>query len=105
MLFIDYPISLFLFSAILTWGGGLLIPILLRYVFIRKPINKSWAKFLVVILFIIQFIIWVGFLGSTSKSHIALFLIAYVSYQILTKDPKKKYGIVKESDDIDLEVK
>ena len=86
----------FIISIIITWSIGLSVPVLIRYVFLRKPINKTPAIVIVVILYFIQLFIWIG-LGSTSKSHAVLFLIAYVSYYILNKGYKKGASKEKEN--------
>jgi len=101
---ISEMIPMFIISAILTWGIGLSAPVLIRYVFLRRPINKNPAIVIVVILYFIQLFMWIG-LGSTSKSHAALFFIAFASYYILRKRKKGEYEVIKDKDDIDLEVK
>ena len=100
----EMPLPLFIISAILTWGIGLSAPVLIRYVFLRRPINKNPAIVIVVILYFIQLFIWTG-LGSTNKSHAVLLLIAYVSYQILRKRNKGEYEVVKDRDDAEFLVK
>jgi Ca2+/Na+ antiporter len=100
----ETPLPILIISFILTWVIGLSVPVLIRYVFLRRPINKFPAIVIVVILYFIQLFIWIG-LGSTNKSHAVLFLIAYVSYQILRKRNKGEYEVVKDEDDIDFEVK
>ncbi len=95
------PIISFIISIILTWSIGLSVPVLIRYVFLRKPINKTPAIIIVVILWFLQLALWTS-LGSTNKSHIVLYLIAFVSYNILRKGYIEE---VKDKDDIELEVK
>lgn len=100
----EMPLTYLMISVILTWGIGLSIPLLLRYVFLRRPINKTPAIVIVVILLFLQLALWIS-LGSTSKTHFVLVLIAYISYYILRKGNKGEYKVVKDKDDIDLEVK
>ncbi len=76
-------------SAILTWGIGLTPPLLIRFAFLRRPISKGWAVSIVVLLWIINLMIFTA-LGSESKTHIALFLVAWASYAILRKGSNKK---------------
>ncbi|MCG2791283.1 MAG: hypothetical protein L6305_05995 [Actinomycetia bacterium] len=97
MQLMNYTIPMLVISIVLTWGGGLLIPALIRYVFIRRPINKFPALFIVIILYFIQIFVWVVVLGSTSKTHAALFFVAYVSYYILNKGYKKEASKEKEN--------
>ena len=76
-------------SAILTWGIGLTPPLLIRFAFLRRPISKGWAIGIVVFLWFINFVLFTA-LGSESKTHAALFLVAWASYAILRKGAKKK---------------
>ncbi len=76
-------------SAILTWGIGLTPPLLLRFAFLRRPISKGGAISIVVFLWVINFVLFTA-LGSESKTHAALFLVAWASYAILRKGAKKK---------------
>jgi tetratricopeptide (TPR) repeat protein len=100
----ETPPTILIISIILTWGIGLSVPVLIRYVFLRRPINKSPAIVIVVILFFLQLFMWIG-LGSTNKSHFVLVLIAYVSYEILRKHNKGEYEVIKDRDDVEFLVK
>jgi len=91
-------------SFILTWIVGLSVPLLIRYVFMKRAINKSSAIVIVIVLLFLQLALWTS-LGSTNKSHAVLFFIAYASYYILRKRNKGEYEVVKDKDDIKLEVK
>lgn len=75
-------------SAILTWGIGLAPPILIRFIFLRRPISKGWAIGTAIIFLFINILIFTA-LGSTSKTHGALFLVAWASYAILRKGFRK----------------
>ena len=75
-------------SFFLTWIIGLTPPLVLRFLIIGKPISKAWAISICVLLLIINLAIFIA-LGSKSKSHSALFLVAIVSFFILNKKPKK----------------
>ena len=72
-------------SFIITWGIGLTPPLLIRYVFLRWPMRKPWAILIVVFLWMFNLILF-ALLGSESKTHGALLLVALVSYGILRKD-------------------
>lgn len=74
-------------SFIVTWVIGLIPPILLRFAIIRKPISKKLSIFLVILLWFINVVIFTA-LGSQSKTHGALVLVAIVSYYILRKGSK-----------------
>ena len=93
----EMTFPILIISFILTWVIGLSVPVLIRYVFLRRPINKFPALFIVIILYFIQIFVWVVVLGSTSKTHAALFFVAYVSYYILNKGYKKGASKEKEN--------
>lgn len=76
-------------SFIITWSIGLIPPLLIRYVFLRRPIGK-WPAIGVAGLFMILNIFLFVAMGSENKSHTVLFLIAWVSYIILRKGYKTK---------------
>lgn len=73
-----------LLSFLVTWGIGLTPPLLIRFLFARRPIGKGAAIGIVSILFICNLVLFAA-LGSQSKSHVALVLIAIVSFTILRK--------------------
>lgn len=83
----------FLIQFILTWIIGLLPPVFIRSLLYRKPMNKWVALLIVVFHYIFNIIFFVEFLGSQSKKHFALFLIAVVSYWILRFGYKSKKPI------------
>ncbi|MCK4401944.1 hypothetical protein KAW08_06560 [bacterium] len=74
-------------SALLTWGVGLLPPILIRFVFVRKPLSKKVALILVSMFWFLNLAFFIA-IGSQSKTHAALFLVALASYYILRKKHK-----------------
>lgn len=76
-----------LLSALITWGVGLTPPILIRLVFMRRPISKEWAIGVVALLWIFNLLLFTA-LESQSKSHGALALVAFASYAILRKGSK-----------------
>lgn len=69
----------------LTWAIGMTPPLLIRFVFMRRQMQKGWAVAIVALFLIFNFWLFIGVLESKSKSHFALFLVAYVSYRILRK--------------------
>lgn len=81
-----YSMDNIIISLLITWFIGLLPPVLIRFLIWRKPIKKWPAIGVASTFWFVNFIIFVGVLGSQSKSHFAIFLIACVSYEIL------KYG-------------
>ncbi|MBI4686905.1 MAG: hypothetical protein HY756_03875 [Nitrospirae bacterium] len=83
----EYSTAEWILSFIITWTIGLLPPLLIRFVFLKRPIGKNPAigicglfLFLNILLFTV--------LGSESKTHAVQLLIAYISYWILRKEKK-----------------
>jgi len=85
----DYWWLTLIVSALLTWGLGLIPPVIIRYLIVRKPLSKPWAIGVVVFLWMVNIVIFTA-LGSQSKTHTALFLVAWVSYVILRKGKTTK---------------
>lgn len=71
------------FNIVFTWIVGLLLPIVLRFVILKRPIKKKLHAFLLTFLFWFINITFFIAIGSKSKTHGALVLIAIVSYYIL----------------------
>lgn len=76
-------------SAILTWGIGLVPPLLVRFAFMRRPMPKAEAIAFAVVFWFINIVIFTA-LGSQSKTHSALFFVAMASYYILRRGAKKR---------------
>jgi|GEM_PF-4063484 len=74
-------------SIIFTWVVGLLPPLLIRYVLLKRPIAKWPAIGICVFFWLCSFILFTS-LGSKSKTHTVLYLIAWVSYLILRRENK-----------------
>lgn len=83
-----------IFSIVLTWGIGLTPPLVIRYVVLKKPMEK-WPAIGVCAFFWLFNLILFSVLGSQSKTHAALTLVAFVSYWLLrkktTEREKEKY--------------
>lgn len=84
-------------SFLITWSIGLLPPVFIRYAFVKHPLAK-WPAIAICALFWVINILLFTALGSQSKTHTALLLVAFVSYWIfrlgptaedLTKDREK----------------
>lgn len=75
-------------SFIITWTIGLTPPLLIRYAFLRRPMAKKPAIGTAAVFWFLNIILFIA-MGSESKSHAALLLIAYVSYWILRREKKK----------------
>jgi hypothetical protein len=74
-------------SIIFTWIVGLLPPLLIRYVLLKQPITKWPAIVICVFFWLCNFVLFTS-LGSKSKTHAALYLVAWVSYLILRRENK-----------------
>jgi len=77
-----------LFSAILTWGIGLAPPLLIRFAIIKHPLSKPPTLITVIFLWVFNFVFFTA-LGSESKTHAGLLLVAWASYAILRKGSGK----------------
>ena len=95
-------------SAVYTWGIGLTPPLLIRFLIVRRPINKWWAIgtavgffFINTILFIILNKVIADAVGSLPRMHnpMAMILIAFVSYLILRKKLRHKSQSGKKSNE------
>lgn len=74
-------------SVIFTWVIGLLPPILIRFVFLKRPIAK-WPAIGICSFFWLCNMVLFTALGSKSKTHAVLWLIAWISYLILRRENK-----------------
>lgn len=84
----QWGLVLFL-SFLVTWGIGLAPPLLIRFVFMHRPIRKGSAIGVVAFFWLFNIVLFAA-LGSQSKSHGALALVAFVSYAILRKGANKQ---------------
>lgn len=79
-----------LISVFFTWGLGLFIPLIIRFIF-KKKLSKSLAILTVSIIWLIQFIIAeVLSDGQGNKHHTALLLVAVAGYNIIVKKDLQK---------------
>lgn len=76
-------------SFLFTWGVGLAPPLLIRFAIMRRPIGKGWAIGVIALFWVFNIVLFTV-LGSQSKSHGALALVAFASYAILRKGAKKQ---------------
>lgn len=76
-------------SFALTWGIGLVPPLLIRYAILRRPMDKWPAIGACAFFWFFNIIVFTA-LGSQSKTHTALTLVAFVSYWLLRKTGKAK---------------
>lgn len=80
----EYWLLALVLSAILTWGIGLAPPLIIRFVLARRPLSKGLSITIAVLFWFFNFVLFTA-LGSESKTHAALFLVALASYAILRK--------------------
>ena len=69
-------------SFIITWSIGMLPPVLIRYAILKRPVGKWPAIGMCALFWAINIVLFTA-MGSQSKTHGALVLIAFVSYWIL----------------------
>ncbi|NLI79248.1 MAG: hypothetical protein GX442_22735 [Candidatus Riflebacteria bacterium] len=85
----EFTAEALLLSVLITWGIGLAPPIVIRYLLWRKPLSKTASITLCVLFWVTNLGIFLA-LGSTSKSHGVLYLIAFVSHGIYTSGGEGK---------------
>lgn len=78
-----WPLTLML-SMLLTWGIGLVPPLITRYAILRRPMSKRGAVVFAILFWFFNLLLFAA-LGSQSKTHFALLLVAFVSYAIVTR--------------------
>ncbi|MGI8923455.1 MAG: hypothetical protein ACR2HJ_05355 [Fimbriimonadales bacterium] len=81
-------------SLLLMWGIGLAPPLIARFAILRRPMSKRGAVVFAVLFWVFNLLLFSA-LGSRSKTHFGLLLVAYVSYVILTRparDPRIATG-------------
>lgn len=77
--------AILIFSFLLTWTLGLFPPLIIRYKFLKAPMSRGKAIATVAFFWFFNLILFTV-LGSKSKTHGALFLVAYASYVILRRE-------------------
>lgn len=78
-------VAIIIFSLLLTWTIGLVPPLLIRYKLLKVPMSRGKAIATVVFFWFFNLILFTV-LGSKSRTHGALLLIAYASYLILRRE-------------------
>ena len=89
LVFGEHWVLTLILSGVLTWGIGLAPPLLVRFALMRRPMPKSGAIAFVVVFLFINIVIFTV-LGSRSKTHGALVLVAIASYYVLRRGAKKQ---------------
>jgi len=74
-------------------GIGLAPPLLIRFVLVRRPIGKGWAIAVAALFWAVDFVLFSA-LGGQSRTYGAFFLIAIISYLILTAGKKDKAPVI-----------
>jgi hypothetical protein len=84
--------AVLLFSIAITWGIGLLPPVLIRFALVKHSLTKNKAILVTAILWVLNLTLSI----AMGRGHTALFLVAWASYVILRK--KSKDEMEKETD-------
>lgn len=90
----------FIISMIITWTLGLMIPLIIRYVIVRKPINKGVSFLIAAINFFLNLYFWIYLdmlYGGGSKTHFVQYVMACVSFYLLSSGYVKKQNVKKTS--------
>jgi len=69
-------------SFIITWSIGLSLPLIIRFVVVRKFLSKGISIIISIVWYLVQIGIFQA-LQSQSKNHTALALTSFVGYYIL----------------------
>ena len=85
----DLDLPTFLLNILFTWGIGLAPPLFVRYVLVKGPMEKHAAIITCAVLWIFNLALFIS-LGSQSKTHGVLIVIAIVSYTLLTRVQRPK---------------
>jgi len=83
----EFSATELILSFLFTWVVGLTPPVLIRFTFLKRPIEKWPAIGICVLIWVCNIVLFTA-LGSRSKTHGALLLIAFVSYAILRRQGK-----------------
>lgn len=78
-------VLIFVKAVLFTWVLGLMISLLLRFVFLKRPLSKWVALFVAGFIYAIQLMIATGMSGKLT-GHQSLILVAVVSYWILRRE-------------------
>lgn len=81
----DLSLSAMIVGIVFSWTVGLAPPMLIRYLWVRAPL-ENWPAVGVCLLFCVVNFGWSSVLGGAGSSHGALLLVALASYGILRKD-------------------
>jgi len=79
--------TILMISMVITWGIGMTPPLLIRYLLVKKPLEKKISIAIIIIQWFVNLMIFTA-LGSQSKTHAVLYIMAFISYRILIKDKK-----------------
>jgi len=71
-------------SGLLIWAITLMPSLLIRYLFLKRPLGKVWAIVTVAILWTVNYVLFIEF-NIMNISHIELIVIALISYNILRR--------------------
>jgi|LFRM01.1.fsa_nt_gb uncharacterized protein YacL len=90
----------FVISMVITWTLGLMIPLIIRYVIVRKPMSKGISFLIAAINFFLNLYFWIyiGMLyGGGSKTHYVQYVMACVAFYLLSNGYVKKQNDKKPS--------
>jgi hypothetical protein len=76
-------------NLIVTWIIGMVIPIMVRYVFFRKPLKKIHAVIIIAINVLIYIAAYTALVGSFKGSTV-LIVMSFIGYTLLTKTTNSK---------------
>lgn len=90
----------FIISMAITWTLGLIIPVIIRYAIVRKPMNKGVSFLIAAINFFLNLYFWIYLdmqYGGGSKTHYVQYVMACVAFYLLSSGYVKKQNVKKTS--------
>ncbi len=84
----SFPITNLISSILFTWGLGLFLPIMIRFVF-KERLSKAWAFLVVLMVWLFQIIIVAQTTEPNGHGHLALALVALVGYNMIVEKKNK----------------
>jgi hypothetical protein len=75
-------------SILFTWGFGLLIPVLMRFVLIKRPLSQAEAALTSFIVYFLQLV--TNILLGGGNNNLAITVVALVSYRIMRSGSRKE---------------
>jgi membrane-associated HD superfamily phosphohydrolase len=80
----------FVINLILTWAVGLALPLLLRFIILRKKVSKNIAILIAIFNFFIMIFVFRYIFHSQNKTYLIEIVVGYVAYRIMLDRTENK---------------